>query len=106
MAKNRTPPKQQNYPEKKIGPFAGGVGVAIWVNEVQTEDGTRPIRSISINPRRYLDKQTGEWKDATSFRPADLPALLFALAKAQEYCFTQPLSGQNGEAPAGEEVPY
>jgi hypothetical protein len=106
MAKNRTPSKPQNYPEKKIGPFAGGVGVAIWVNEVQTEDGTRPIRSISINPRRYLDKQTGEWKDATSFRPADLPALLFALAKAQEYCFTQPLSGQNGEAPAGEEVPY
>ena len=26
MAKIRTPSKPQNYPEKKIGPFAGGVG--------------------------------------------------------------------------------
>ena len=34
MAKNRTPSKPQNYPEKQIGPFAGGVGIAIWVNEV------------------------------------------------------------------------
>jgi hypothetical protein len=106
MAKNRTPPTAPNYPEKKIGPFAGGVGIAIWVNEVQTEDGSRPIRSITINARRYRDKKTGEWKDATSFRPADLPALLFALAKAQEYCFTQPLPGQERSGSSEEEVPY
>ena len=27
-------------PEKKIGPFAGGIGVAIWLNEGESEDGT------------------------------------------------------------------
>ena len=69
-------------PEKKIGPFAGGIGVAIWVNSIETDDGTKPIRSISIAPRRYRDSDSGEWKDASSYRPADLPALIFALTNA------------------------
>jgi hypothetical protein len=87
MAKQRTSAPPKHRPEKKIGPFAGGVGVAVWINEVQTECGARLIRSITINPRRYRDKETGEWKDSSSFRPSDLPALLFALMKAQEHCF-------------------
>ena len=37
------------------------------------------IRSVSIAPRRYRDKQTGEWKDSGSFRPGDLSALILAL---------------------------
>lgn len=45
MARNQAPPPPKNRPEKKIGPFAGGVGVAIWVNEVETENGTRQLRS-------------------------------------------------------------
>ncbi len=28
-------------PEKKWGPFAGGSGVAVWLNEFETENGTR-----------------------------------------------------------------
>jgi hypothetical protein len=27
-------------PEKKIGPFAGGIGVAIWLNAVESGDGS------------------------------------------------------------------
>lgn len=70
-------------PEKKIGPFAGGIGVAIWLNEVRSEDGSvRLRRSITINARRYLDPKSGQWKDASSFQPTDIPALLFCLAKA------------------------
>ena len=29
------------HPEKKWGPFHGGVGVAVWLNEVQTDAGPK-----------------------------------------------------------------
>lgn len=86
--------KPRTQPEKKIGPFAGGIGVAIWLNTVETDDGPKQFRSITIAPRRYQDRETGEWKDAGSYNPSDLPALIFALGKAQEYVFTTPLPGQ------------
>jgi len=36
----------KSKPEKRIGPFANGVGVAIWLNTVETDDGgTRQFRS-------------------------------------------------------------
>lgn len=98
-------------PEKKIGPFANGVGVCIWVNRIETEQGERVLRSITINPRRYFDRESNEWKDASSFNPADLPALLFALTKAQEYCYETPLPGQQPSeavpgSPPTEEGPF
>ena len=93
-SKRSEPPRR---PELKVGPFQGGIGVAVWQNEVQTENGTKLIRSISIAPRRYRDKQTGEWKDASSFRPGDLTALILALEKAREYCLTTPLPGEQSE---------
>lgn len=87
----------RNRPEKKIGPF-GGIGVAIWLNEIETDDGTRQLRSITIQPRRYRDPETGEWKDAGSYRPGDLPALIFSLQKALEYVYTTPLPGPEESA--------
>lgn len=48
------------YPERKWGPFHGGVGLAVWLNEVKTDDGPRYFRSITITPRRYRDPKTGE----------------------------------------------
>jgi hypothetical protein len=33
------------YPEKKWGPFHGGVGVAVWINEVQTDTGPKFFRT-------------------------------------------------------------
>lgn len=86
-----------NPPELKGGPFQGGIGVAVWLNEVQTDTGPSQIRSISIAPRRYRDKHTGDWKDAKSFRPGDLTALILALEKAREYCLTKPLPGEQSE---------
>ena len=82
-------------PEKTIGPFAGGIGVAIWLNTVDTDDGQKQFRSLTIAPRRYQDRETGEWKDAGSFNSSDLPCLIFALQKAQEYVFTKPLPNQD-----------
>jgi hypothetical protein len=90
-------------PEKKFGPYPGGISVAVWLNNVQTEVGPRKMRSITISPRRYRDPQSGEWKDATSYRPGDLPALLFGLQHALEFVFTEPISGQED---AHGEVPY
>jgi len=87
-------PKGARPPEKKIGPFAGGIGVAIWINAIETDSGTRQLRSITVAPRRYFDQESNQWKDAPSFRPSDLPALIFALEQAQEYCYTTPLPGE------------
>ena len=70
-------------PRLKIGPFQGGIGVAVWENDVETANGPRVIRSISIAPRRYRDKQTGEWTASGSFRPGDLSALILALEKVK-----------------------
>lgn len=86
-----------NAPEKKIGPYAGGIGVAIWLNSVETDQGQRTMRSVTISPRRYRDPESGDWRDAGSFRPGDLPALIFALQKAQEYIYTTPLPDQEEE---------
>lgn len=87
---------KHRFPEKKIGPFANGIGVCIWLNSAETETGTKQFRSITINPRRYLDKESGEWKDAANFNPSDLPALLFCLSKAQEYCYEHAVPEANG----------
>ena len=95
--------KASRRPEKKIGPYAGGIGVAIWRNQIETDDGPRTVRSITISPRRYRDAETGEWRDASSYRPMDLPALVFALTKAQEFCYTEPIAGQDDES---EEVAF
>jgi hypothetical protein len=100
------------YPEKKWGPFHGGVGVAVWINEVQTDTGPKFFRTVTLQPRRYREKKSGLWKDAKSLRPTDIPALLLALDAALQFIAHTPLPGQpvedegeidtleNGELPA------
>ena len=85
------------YPEKKWGPFHGGTGLAVWLNQVETDNGPRWFRSISLNLRRYRDKKSGEWKTATSLRTTDLPSLILALEAAHAYCSSTPLPGQPAE---------
>lgn len=102
--------RQPRQPEKKIGPFAGGVGVAIWLNQIELQDGgSRMVRSITVAPRRYFDKESNQWKDAGSYNPSDLPALIFALTQAQAYCYTVPLPGESEPGGTGEprdDVPF
>lgn len=112
MPATKSKPKARP-PELKIGPFQGGIGVAVWLNEVQTDDGPRTIRAITIAPRRYRDRKTGEWKDSGSFRPGDLSALILALEKAREHCLSVPLPGESsqddrldGSPVSDEEIPY
>lgn len=98
----------KNPPEKKIGPFANGVGVAIWINAIETNDGPKQVRSITIAPRRYLDRDKGQWKDASSYQPSDLPALIFSLQQAQAHCYNEPLpDAPEGDDPTGRgDIPY
>ena len=104
MAKTTTkrPTTAPRRPERKWGPFHGGVGVAVWLNEVETAEGKRFFRSVSIAPRRYLDDKTGKWEDASSLRPTDLPALILALEAAHLFVSSTPLPGlpAEGEDPA------
>ncbi len=111
--KAKKPKGSPKPPELKIGPFQGGIGVAVWLNDVETPTGPRMLRAITIAPRRYRDRQTGEWKDASSFRPGDLSALILALEKAREHCLSVPLPGESSQddrmdgAPDGEQdIPY
>jgi hypothetical protein len=105
--------KPKRQPEKKIGPFANGVGACVWLNTIETDNGSKTVRSISINPRRYVDQESQQWKDAQSYNPADLPALIFSLQQAQAHCYETPIpcqqtseAGQtNGSAPQ-EEIPF
>jgi hypothetical protein len=81
--------QKPNKPELKIGPFPGGISVEVWLN--QTHDG-RYFRSITIAPRSYRDDD-GNWKEG-AYRLVDLPALILALQKAQDYGTTTPLPGE------------
>ncbi|MFL5328565.1 MAG: hypothetical protein ACJ8C4_06590 [Gemmataceae bacterium] len=96
--KRATPTPRQA--ERKYGPFHGGVGVAVWLNEVKTEDGVRYYRSITIAPRRFRNKD-GDWQDAGSLRGTDIPSLVLALEAAHEFIRTTPLPGESAE----DEVP-
>jgi hypothetical protein len=89
-------------PEKKFGPYPGGIGVAIWLNSAETDAGTKQFRSFTVSPRRYRDPESGKWRDAPSYRPEDVATLVFALHQAQEYLLTTPLPGAEQEAEAEE----
>lgn len=103
------PQQKKNPPEKKISPVNSGITVAIWLNEAKSDRGPRYFRTITIEPRRYKDRTTGEWKDSGSFGPVDLPLLLYALEEARDYVFSEPLPGQDAAAASertDDEVPY
>jgi hypothetical protein len=103
-----TASQSAKLPEAKFS-YAAGIGCAVWRNTIETADGRREMRSITLSPRRYLDRQTGEWKDGT-YRPSDIPILLVALQRAMEYVYTTPLSGREEEPDAhgveNGDIPY
>jgi hypothetical protein len=72
---------------KKIGPFSSGVAVCVWANQASGEAAPRTFHTVTISPRRYLDRDTNQWKDASSFHPSDLPGLIYALQVALKFCF-------------------
>ncbi len=63
----------------RIGPISGSV----FVNEIETEGGTRSIRAVKFE-RRYKDSE-GEWKSTSTFTLADLPVAIAVLSRALQY---------------------
>jgi|ERR1051326_3467555 hypothetical protein len=112
MATKQKKQQTAKRPERKIGPFHNGLGIAIWLNTVDTDEGPKFFRSVTIAPRRYRAKD-GQWRDAKSYRPVDLATLTLALDAARQYCASTPLPGdavdgdeyedlhlENGEVPS------
>jgi hypothetical protein len=105
MPQGNRPPSDRKHaplppkgPEKKFGPYQGGIGVSVWLNTTNGDDGRkRAFRSLTISPRRYRDRDTGEWRDSAFLYPADAHVLVFALQKAIEFVFTTPLPGDDPE---------
>ena len=101
MAKKTSSRKRR--PEKQIQ-LSSGVGVAVWRNQIDTDRGEKTVRSITIKPRRYYDQNNDEWRDASGYNPSDLPALIFVLQKAQEFCFETPLESESSDG--NEDTPF
>lgn len=82
----------KQLPERKWGPFPGGVALVMWLKQVKN----RSFRSLTIQHRRFLDPMTGAWRDG-ALRPADLPALILALQDAQRFMAEHPVPGLSAE---------
>jgi len=50
----------------------GAVSASVFVNEIETDNGKRRIRSVNLQ-RRYRDDNDGEWKSSNSFGLGELP---------------------------------
>lgn len=65
----------------------GYVSASIFANEAGEGDSARTIRSVNLQ-RRYRDGD-GEWKSATTFGLAELPAAIEVLRLATNYLAEQ-----------------
>ena len=45
MSNTSEKPRPAKPPEVKFGPYAGGIGVAVWINTVENENGRQQRRS-------------------------------------------------------------
>ena len=103
MPQDKRPPSKHTPllpkgPERKFGPYQGGIGVSVWMNTADGDNGRKRVfRSLTISPRRYRDRDTGEWRDSSFLYPGDAPVLVLALQKAIEYVFTTPIPGEDPE---------
>ena len=61
----------------------GLVSASVFVNEVDSDNGTRELRNVNLQ-RRYRDGE-GNWKSTSTFTLADLPAAVRALQLAQNH---------------------
>jgi hypothetical protein len=70
-------------PEAKFK--VGAISATVWRNTLTGKDGkSGDVLSVSFD-RRYLDKETNQWKSSNSLRANDLPKAVLVLNKAYEY---------------------
>ncbi len=68
-------------PEKRFS--VGNCTASVFVNQVNTKDGTVPIKSVNVQ-KTYKD-QEGNFQNSSSFGVTDIPKARLALDKAYEY---------------------
>lgn len=59
---------------------------SVFVNEVDTDGGSRKIRNVNLQ-RRYKDGD--EWKSSSSFSLGDMPQAIEVLRLAMDYVATK-----------------
>jgi len=63
----------------------GVISACVWNNESLNQNGEIvEYKTISFN-RRYLDKNTNQWKSTDTLKTQDLPKAILVLSKAYEY---------------------
>ena len=72
----------------------GSVTASVFVNEIETDAGTRRIRSVALQ-RRYRDESDGEWKSSNSFGLAELPQALAVVDLAMKHVSSKEASIAN-----------
>lgn len=72
-----------NKPEIRIR--CGAIGVTVWKNTLTKKSGEEAEYNTVSFERRYMEKESGEWKSTNSMRVNDLPKAVMALQKAYEY---------------------
>jgi hypothetical protein len=63
---------------------AGTMKAAIWEREQERDGRTFTTHNITLQ-KRYFDRQSGEWREGSSYFPEDLPKLRLLVDKAFEY---------------------
>ena len=84
-------PAPRPRPEKTFGPFPGGLRLDVWRNTRKVGDMSKQVRSLTISPQRYQDKD-GQWKDSKSYSAADVRMLIFALPEVLRFIEDLPLA--------------
>jgi hypothetical protein len=64
-------------PDSKVR--CGAVQATVWSNKV----GENVIQSVTIQ-KSYKDKDSGEWKNTTSFKLSEIPHIITALQRVYE----------------------
>ncbi|MFA6088873.1 MAG: hypothetical protein WC755_03340 [Candidatus Woesearchaeota archaeon] len=63
----------------------GAISACVWLNESLNQSGEIiEYKTVSFD-KRYLDKNTKEWKSTNTLRISDLPKAVLVLSKAYEY---------------------
>lgn len=85
--KNQQPMKKTSSPQQSKAPIqtfrAGAVSLSVWLNSVQTQEGTIDVPSYTF--QRSYTNEKGEWQHSQSFKVNDLARLQLLLDEARAY---------------------
>lgn len=85
-------------PQNLIKKFStGAITATVWLNEGLNNEGEIVTFKTIAFERRYLDKNTNEWKSTSSLRQQDLPKALLVLNKAYEFLTLKDEVEEDGE---------